>query len=137
MTGSRKRWLKIAYFVIVALLLLSAFVFTSVYFASQGIQLPWVQILGETYSVHPIIALLFATILAGVFTVLMDKIAAKKGAHYYYYGLVVVIISVALLILVLYGSACGACKALVCQYVQECSIEWQNIFKVIVRCVCK
>lgn len=137
MTGSRNRWLKIVYFVIAGLLLLPAFVFTSVYFASQGIQLPWVQISGQIYSVHPIIALLFATILAGVITVLMNKFVAKKGTHYYYYGIAIMIIVVALLILVLYGSVCGSCKSLVCQYVQECSIEWQNIFKVIVRCVCK
>ncbi len=90
---------------------------------------------GEIYSVDAVAAFLSATVLAAIFTALVDKIAARRGTNYYY-GIVVVIIVIAVAALAMYSDACGAC-GYACREVKECGIVWKNILEVQIKCVCK
>lgn len=119
------RWL-LLYGALVILLSMVAVTFFSVYLTMQGINIPWVKAVPTGYAVNNTVTALIGLALGTLWTLVTHLLASRTGSHAFYYaGIPPIIIVVALTVLLLYGGACGVCRAVACSQVSSCGIRVQ------------
>lgn len=114
--------------------------FLSLFAAMQGVDVPWLQEEAGKYTVKNALVLIPGTIVGLLFVLLSHRLAVTTGRRgYYFLAIWPIIVVIPLAILMLYGGACGYCRAVVCtpNPVQSCGITARfslTLFEVMCNC---
>jgi hypothetical protein len=130
----------VLYVLIVVVLSSVMVLFLSVFAAMQGVDVPWIQEEAGKYTVNNALVLIPGTIVGLPFVLLSHRLAVTTGRRgYYFLAIWPIVVIVPLVVLLLYGGACGYCRAVVCtpNPVQSCGITARlslTLFEVMCRC---
>lgn len=114
--------------------------FLSLFAAMQGVDVPWLQEEAGKYTVKNALVLIPGTIVGLLFVLLSHRLVVTTGRRgYYFLAIWPIIVVIPLAILMLYGGACGYCRAVVCtpNPVQSCGITARfslTLFEVMCNC---
>jgi uncharacterized membrane protein len=130
----------VLYVLIVVVLSSIMVLFLSVFAAMQGVDVPWIQEEAGKYTIKNALVLIPGTIVGLLFVLLSHRLVVTTGRRgYYFLAIWPIIVVIPLAILMLYGEACGYCRAVVCtpNPVQSCGITARfslTLFEVMCNC---